>query len=79
MFIERLDRAGFSQEEVRGILGENYLRVFRHNLPAHSPRLLGLPGAGPGRIGVTGTTGTAGTRSGSGARRGATWWWWGPG
>jgi membrane dipeptidase len=38
MFIERLDRAGFSQEEVRGILGENYLRVFRHNLPTHSPR-----------------------------------------
>ena len=38
MFVERLDRAGFSQDEVRGILGGNYLRVFRHNLPERSPR-----------------------------------------
>lgn len=37
MFIERLDRAGFSQDEVAGILGGNYLRVFRHNLPENSP------------------------------------------
>jgi membrane dipeptidase len=37
MFIERLDKAGFSQEDVRGILGENYLRVFRQNLPEDSP------------------------------------------
>ena len=36
MFIERLDRAGFSQEDVRGILGGNYLRVFRQNLPEDS-------------------------------------------
>jgi membrane dipeptidase len=36
MFIERLDRAGFTQDDVRGILGENYLRVFRHNLPEDS-------------------------------------------
>jgi membrane dipeptidase len=36
MFIERLDRAGFSQDDVRGILGGNYLRVFRHNLPQDS-------------------------------------------
>lgn len=37
MFIERLDRAGFSQAEVRGILGGNYVRVFRQNLPEESP------------------------------------------
>ena len=37
MFIERLDRAGFTRDDVRGILGENYLRVFRHNLPDDSP------------------------------------------
>lgn len=37
MLIERLDRAGFSQRDVRGILGGNYLRVFRHNLPEDSP------------------------------------------
>jgi microsomal dipeptidase-like Zn-dependent dipeptidase len=36
MFIERLDRAGFSQKDVRGILGGNYLRVFRQNLPEDS-------------------------------------------
>jgi len=36
MFIERLDRAGFTQEDVRGILGGNYLRVFKQNLPEDS-------------------------------------------
>ena len=36
MLLERLDRRGFNQPDVRGILGENYLRVFRRNLPAHS-------------------------------------------
>jgi membrane dipeptidase len=36
MFIERLDRAGFSQDDVRGILGGNYLRVFKQNLPEES-------------------------------------------
>ncbi|MGH2369305.1 MAG: membrane dipeptidase, partial [Chloroflexota bacterium] len=36
MFIERLDRAGFTQDDVHGILGGNYLRVFRHNLPEDS-------------------------------------------
>jgi membrane dipeptidase len=30
------DRAGFTQDDVRGILGGNYLRVFRHNLPEDS-------------------------------------------
>jgi microsomal dipeptidase-like Zn-dependent dipeptidase len=37
MFIERLDRAGFSRDDVAGILGGNYLRVFRQNLPENSP------------------------------------------
>ncbi len=37
MFIERLDRAGFSHDEVAGILGGNYLRVFRQNLPEDAP------------------------------------------
>jgi hypothetical protein len=29
-------RAGFTQDDVRGILGGNYLRVFRQNLPENS-------------------------------------------
>jgi membrane dipeptidase len=37
MLIERLDRRGFSETAVRGILGGNYLRVFRQNLPEDSP------------------------------------------
>jgi len=37
MFIERFDRAGFSQNEVRGILGGNFLRIFRHNRLEDSP------------------------------------------
>jgi membrane dipeptidase len=37
MFLERLDRAGFSKEEAAGIVGGNYLRVFRQNLPENSP------------------------------------------
>lgn len=36
MLIERLDRRGFTQDDVRGILGQNYLRVFQHNLPEDS-------------------------------------------
>jgi microsomal dipeptidase-like Zn-dependent dipeptidase len=36
MLIERLDRRGFSEQDVKDILGENYLRVFRHNLPEDS-------------------------------------------
>ena len=37
LLIERLDRRGFSEQDVRGILGGNYLRVFRQNLPEDSP------------------------------------------
>jgi membrane dipeptidase len=36
MLIERLDRRGFSEQDVKDILGGNYLRVFRHNLPEDS-------------------------------------------
>ena len=53
----------------RGILGGNYLRVFRQNLPEHS-HATGTTGRRAGQARRTGTAGTAGTKEHSGRREG---------